>query len=94
LTKGGLELKPEQAARLEAIILGKNQGNHTTTGRHGRNVKITLEQVIQIKQLFSEDIPVFRIIKETGLSEWIVRGVDSKRYDFILEVNQHGNESR
>ena len=93
MTKGGLELKQKQADILKALISGDNRGNHTTTGRHGRNVKITLEQVIEIKQMFSEGVPVFKIAKETGLSRWIVDGVNSKRYDFILEKIEYGKQS-
>lgn len=90
---GGLELTKVQAARLVAIVSGANRGNHTTIGRRGRTVKITPEQVIQIKQMFSEGLPVFKIAKETGLSRWIVDGVDSKRYNFILERIEYGKQS-
>ena len=56
-------------------------------------LRLLFEQVIQIKQMFSEGEPVFIIAKKTGLSRWIVEGVDSKRYDFILEANLHGKQS-
>ena len=95
MTKGGLELKPEQADILEKLISGDNRGNFT----QGRNVlrghvKITTEQVKQVTKLFDMGWSNTQIQKETKLSEWIVRGITNGRYDFLREVNQHGNESK
>jgi len=83
-----------QATRLEKLINGDNRGNYSKSRRTGRYIKITPKQVIQIKQLFKIGTPVRQIMKETELSEWIVRGVDAKRYDYQLEVNQYGEQSK
>ena len=80
-----LELKQVQADRLDAIVTGDNRGNHSTQRRAGRYIKITSEQVVQIKQKFSAGVTNVDLQVETGLSEWIISGVKKGRYDSLVK---------
>lgn len=95
MTKGGLELKPEQAKRLESLKrgCGYRGGRGIFVARPG-HVKITADQLLQVKHLSSTGLTNVQIQTKTSLSEWIVRGAIQGRYDALLEENQHGSESK
>jgi len=77
-----LELKQSQADCLKKL-LRSNKGNHSPS-RRTNAIKITPEEVVEVKQLFSEGNPIIAIMAQTGLSRWIVTGTKDGRYDHLI----------
>lgn len=51
-------------------------------------IKITADQVRDVKLLLTDGVSMVDIQNITGLSEYHVRGVRRGRYDFLLEIRQ------
>jgi len=72
--KSSLELSPEQGARFAALKAGPGKRDGVVLFTRG-NAVITPEQVVQVRRCRSAGMNYPAMIRETGLSEWIIRGV-------------------
>ena len=81
-----LKLTQEEKDRLIALNGGKGtRGGKRLYARRPEHVKITAEQVRQVRACFRSGMYYSTIMTETGLSEFIIRGVKQGRYDFLVD---------
>lgn len=82
-----LELKSKEMERLNILNSGRGfrSGKGLYTARPDK-VKITADQVIEVKRCFAAGMYQTTIMNEMGLSEYIVSGVKKGRYDFVIEA--------
>ena len=83
------ELKKEQQDRLRRFDDLKShisdKDNHRMYISRPDKIKITPLQVMRVKRLLCSGMSLVDIQNTTGLSEYHVRGVRRRRYDFLLE---------
>ena len=79
-----LELKPEEANRLDDLLSNEWRGKKPSLSRPGK-IKITADNVKKVKRLLAAEMSIVCIQNATKLSEYHVRGVRRGRYDFLLE---------
>lgn len=85
-----LNLNHEQADRLDALLsLGCRANKGLYTARPDQ-IKITAEQVLDVKQRLADGQAIINITIDTGVSEYHIRGVRRGRYNFI--VNNESTE--
>jgi len=85
--KSSLKLSPEQGARLTALAAGPGKRDGVVLFKATRgNAVITPEQVLQVRRCRSARMNYPEMIRKTGLSEWIIRGVLLHgRYDYLMD---------
>lgn len=79
-----LELKPEQLNRLDDLLSNEWRGKRPYLVRPDK-IKITAEQVMEVKCLLADGMSLVDIQNNTGLSEYHVRGVRRGWYDDLPE---------
>ena len=79
-----LELKPEEANRLDDLLSNEWMGKMPYFARPDK-IKITADQVKRVKLLLAAGISIVAIQNLTKLSEYHVRGVRRGMYDFLPE---------
>lgn len=79
-----LELKPEELNRLDDLLSNEWRGKMPYIPRPYK-IKITADQVREVKRLLDAGVSMVDIQDATGLSEYHVRGVRRGRYNFLLE---------
>ena len=87
-----LRLTQLEKDRLNVLNAGKGNrfGKGIYTARPDK-VKITAEQVTRIKRYLKAGVCFSTILNEPdlmNLSEWIIRGVKNKRYDFVVKAQK------
>ena len=76
----------ERLGRLEALQAHmSDKDNHRMYISRPDKIKITAEQVREVKRLLDAGVSMVDIQNATGLSEYHVRGVRRFRYDFLLK---------
>ena len=81
--KMALELKPDQLNRLDDLLSNEWRGKRPYLARPDK-VKIKAEQVIEVKRLLEAGMSLVAIQNETSLSEYHIRGVRRRTYDFLV----------
>ena len=83
------ELKKEQQDRLRRFDDLKShisdKDNYRMSISRPDKIKITADQVKKVKRLLADGVSMVNIQNTTGLSEYHVRGVRRRRYNFLLE---------
>ncbi len=84
-----LELKKEQIDRLNRFDdlkahIGDRDTKRMYVARPDK-VKISAEQVREVKHRLAAGQAIINITRDTGVSEYHIRGVRRNRYDFLLE---------
>lgn len=79
-----LELKPEELNKLDDLLSNKWRGKRPYQARPDK-VKITAEQIIEVKCLLAVGMSIVAIQNETRLSEYHVHGVRRGWYDILVE---------
>ena len=76
----------ERLGRLEALQAHiSDKDNHRMYISRPDKIKITADQVREVKRLLSAVMSLVDIQNTTGLSEYHVRGVRRDRYNFLLK---------
>ena len=83
------ELKKEQLAKLNRLDDLKAHISDTDNKRmyvaRPDKIQITAEQVREVQRRLADGQAIINITRDTGVSEYHVRGVRRGRYDFLLE---------
>ena len=84
-----LELKQEQIDRLNRFDdlqahIGDRDNKRMYIARPDK-IKISAEQVLDVKSRISDGQAIINITRDTGVSEYHIRGVRRGRYEFLLE---------
>ncbi|MCK5386515.1 MAG: hypothetical protein KAJ39_04985 [Gammaproteobacteria bacterium] len=86
-----MPLRLTQLEKDRLDVLNSGHGNRFGKGIYTtrpNKVKITVEQVIEVKRCFAAGMHQTTIMNKTGLSEWITNGVKNGRYDFVVKAQK------
>lgn len=81
-----LILSSLQSKRLIKVQSGDCRGPIPINKRRSDNIKISKDQLIEVKNYLTEGKTQAWINIKTGISIWMIHGVKINRYDLLLET--------